>query len=609
MFYSKTILSKKGPLAKIWLAAHWEKKLSKFQFLQTSIEQSVNAIVNQEQIPIALRLSGQLLLGVVKVYSRKAHYLLEDCNEALMKIKMTFKPGNVDISRNNTNVTLQSAQLVLPEMITEFDLLVPEPVFNIIDIDLNAKTFNFSHVSKKQDITLMSAFEPSIEIGRRNLLDLEDDPLIQVDEDNEIDLDLGIGDNDLQNDVSIEVGRDAAPEPRFSQEFSNIISSQKNMDASISGMDLDMIEDENYVESNDIHNSFEPIAESSIRQVETISRDERLISEDGEASVESGNDILRGEMLEFEELKAGTPEARNKVTQLKNQRSQRKAIEDTVIEISSKVFSSQLRNTSLITKQHKLLSSDSTSLELIQLQTSGKFASHIFQPSDIHPSIVHLLNPVSVHSSESNSFKRKRLEDIDQNDNELTNTAKYAKLNSFNIRKSDLNSDLTNNNTEDFELENENNVLPIDDDLNIVYDDPEPEFEVSKLSSNNIIAKENNETKTIDKEIHEIDSSHDSLKLITVLRNRFDTKENRPQNTASFKNLTKNASRASASKTFFEILVLATKNVINLEQKTSYEDIQINPSDNFYDSDIETFFKDQSDTEIHNNTTMIESLE
>lgn len=88
MFYSETILSKKGPLAKIWLAAHWEKKLSKSQFLQTSIKQSVNAIVNQEQVPIALRLSGQLLLGVVKVYSRKAHYLLEDCNEALMKIKM-----------------------------------------------------------------------------------------------------------------------------------------------------------------------------------------------------------------------------------------------------------------------------------------------------------------------------------------------------------------------------------------------------------------------------------------------------------------------------------------------------------------------------------------
>lgn len=56
--------------------------------------------MGQDQAPMALRLSGQLLLGVVRIYSRKARYLYEDCNEALMKIKMvrnffpTFFPGN-----------------------------------------------------------------------------------------------------------------------------------------------------------------------------------------------------------------------------------------------------------------------------------------------------------------------------------------------------------------------------------------------------------------------------------------------------------------------------------------------------------------------------------
>ncbi|KAJ3045005.1 sister chromatid cohesion protein 1 [Rhizophlyctis rosea] len=40
------------------------------------------------QQPLALRLNGQLPLGVVKIYARKARYLLEDCNGALMKIKM-----------------------------------------------------------------------------------------------------------------------------------------------------------------------------------------------------------------------------------------------------------------------------------------------------------------------------------------------------------------------------------------------------------------------------------------------------------------------------------------------------------------------------------------
>ena len=87
-FYSEAILSRRGPLAKVWLAAHWERKLSKTQTLQTDISQSVGAIMGQEVEVMALRLSGQLLLGVVRIYSRKAKYLLDDCNEALLKIKM-----------------------------------------------------------------------------------------------------------------------------------------------------------------------------------------------------------------------------------------------------------------------------------------------------------------------------------------------------------------------------------------------------------------------------------------------------------------------------------------------------------------------------------------
>lgn len=81
-----------GPLAKVWLAAH-ERKLTKAQLLQTSITRSTQAIVEQDEAPLALRLSGQLLLGVVRIYSRKARYLLDDCNEALMKIKLVHIPS------------------------------------------------------------------------------------------------------------------------------------------------------------------------------------------------------------------------------------------------------------------------------------------------------------------------------------------------------------------------------------------------------------------------------------------------------------------------------------------------------------------------------------
>lgn len=88
MFYSENLLSKTGPLARVWLSANLEKKLSKSHVLQSDIQGSVGAIVDQGQAPMALRLSAQLLLGVVRIYSRKTRYLLDDCNEALMKIKM-----------------------------------------------------------------------------------------------------------------------------------------------------------------------------------------------------------------------------------------------------------------------------------------------------------------------------------------------------------------------------------------------------------------------------------------------------------------------------------------------------------------------------------------
>lgn len=37
---------------------------------------------------MALRMSGHLLLGVVRIYSRKVKYLLDDCDDAVVKINM-----------------------------------------------------------------------------------------------------------------------------------------------------------------------------------------------------------------------------------------------------------------------------------------------------------------------------------------------------------------------------------------------------------------------------------------------------------------------------------------------------------------------------------------
>ena len=88
MFYSETLLQKSGPLARVWLSANIERKLSKNHVLQSNVSDSVEAIITPNQAPLALRLSSQLLLGVTRIYQRQARYLLEDCNEAIMKIKL-----------------------------------------------------------------------------------------------------------------------------------------------------------------------------------------------------------------------------------------------------------------------------------------------------------------------------------------------------------------------------------------------------------------------------------------------------------------------------------------------------------------------------------------
>lgn len=119
MFYSEQLLLKTGPLAKVWLASNVERKLSKQQILQSDISNSVHVIVDGGQAPMALRMSGQLMLGVVRIYGRKARYLLDDCNEALLKIRMTFKSTNNHDLPNQATTTID---LNLPEQLTIDDL-------------------------------------------------------------------------------------------------------------------------------------------------------------------------------------------------------------------------------------------------------------------------------------------------------------------------------------------------------------------------------------------------------------------------------------------------------------------------------------------------------
>uniref|UniRef100_A0A8C6T8A7 RAD21 cohesin complex component n=1 Tax=Neogobius melanostomus TaxID=47308 RepID=A0A8C6T8A7_9GOBI len=176
MFYAHFVLSKRGPLAKIWLAAHWDKKLTKAHVFECNLESSVESIISPK-VKMALRTSGHLLLGVVRIYHRKAKYLLADCNEAFIKIKMAFRPGVVDLPEENREAAYNA--ITLPEEFHDFD----QPLPDLDDLDV-AQQFNLNQ-SRAEEITMRE------EVGNLSLL-----------QDNDFS-DFGMDDREMMRDGSV----------------------------------------------------------------------------------------------------------------------------------------------------------------------------------------------------------------------------------------------------------------------------------------------------------------------------------------------------------------------------------------------------------------------
>ncbi|XAR65929.1 hypothetical protein NMG60_11011943 [Bertholletia excelsa] len=86
MFYSQCLLSRKGALGPIWVAGHCLKRLKKQQVAQTNISTSVDKILEEEVPVVTYTILAFLLLGVVRIYSKKVEYLFHDCQHALVEM-------------------------------------------------------------------------------------------------------------------------------------------------------------------------------------------------------------------------------------------------------------------------------------------------------------------------------------------------------------------------------------------------------------------------------------------------------------------------------------------------------------------------------------------
>eukprot|EP01102_Stenamoeba_stenopodia_P022749 TRINITY_DN9600_c0_g1_i1.p1 TRINITY_DN9600_c0_g1~~TRINITY_DN9600_c0_g1_i1.p1 ORF type:complete len:490 (+),score=91.98 TRINITY_DN9600_c0_g1_i1:97-1566(+) len=192
MFYAPNYFVGKGPMGRIWLAAHWDKKLTKQIIAEINILISIDQVFNNPELPpLALRLSGHLLVGITRIYSRKVKYLLADCSEALSKIKMAFRQSTqVDLPVEDARASLKVINIRLPETIGDLDLALPElPEINPLDLGEDYFTVR----APARDLTRTEPVEPfSLQPDTEEML--EEDPI------------YGVGDDDEKQEARAAVG-------------------------------------------------------------------------------------------------------------------------------------------------------------------------------------------------------------------------------------------------------------------------------------------------------------------------------------------------------------------------------------------------------------------
>ncbi|KAJ6309415.1 hypothetical protein OIU77_015214 [Salix suchowensis] len=90
MFYSHQLLARKAPLGQIWMAATLHAKINRKKLNKLNIIRICEEILNPS-VPMALRLSGILMGGVVIVYERKVKLLYDDVTRLLVEINEAWK--------------------------------------------------------------------------------------------------------------------------------------------------------------------------------------------------------------------------------------------------------------------------------------------------------------------------------------------------------------------------------------------------------------------------------------------------------------------------------------------------------------------------------------
>ncbi|KAL0939080.1 double-strand-break repair protein rad21 [Colletotrichum truncatum] len=591
MFYSDALLGKSGPLVRVWLSANLERKLSKTHILQSNLPDSVEAIITPGQAPMALRLSGQLLLGVVRIYNRKARYLLEDCNEASMKIKMAFRSSdNHDIPAANLYANNREA-LLLPDKITPLDNLdLPPPpdaawLLSQMD-DVTATPVGRKGRVSNRDINLQEDFNNSQFLNQVDNLDDELELAPMEDLDLELDFGMDVDEPRGRMDTTIEMGRDA-PLARSVEDdmFSELDimprgKDQPEREASL-GLNLDFGDDNVRIadEEGDIQmgddNEFQfPIADQSVVPGAPLDMGRARISEsplseiDPEFAREVEEEYSR---IQHTDLYEPDEDQEHSVVRHPQRAKKRKVLlPDEQTMLSSTHIKDQQANHANILRTQSFLPKDPFVLALMEMQKSGGFVSNVMlegRSANWAPELRGMLSLEAI--SRSSELKRKRDSGIADVESDQGLSSKSPRL---NVEEEDAFA------VDDAGLGNQSVAadgtileIPADEDGMGFGGDDDTARPVSREAS-----PMPNFDDTVAPAVHPQDSGPVSLgtkHAVHVLRDIFGPDaehdaDKRKKNAVVFQDLLpeKRTTKADATKMFFECLVLATKDAIKVEQ-------------------------------------------
>ncbi|KAH7165159.1 double-strand-break repair protein rad21 [Dactylonectria macrodidyma] len=356
MFYSETLLQKSGPLARIWLAANLQRKLSKKHVLQSNITDSIAVITTPSTVPMALRLSSQLLIGAVRIYQRKTRYLLDDCDDAWTMMKMAFRSiidHDIPIGRQLPD----REALTLPnEVIPYDDFEIPPPP------DVNwllswIEEVEAGPIDRRRGDSLLGIYLPE-EFSPSHYSGLFEEVLEPMEG-----LDL-----DLELDFGIELGREA-PAPRPIEE--EMVSELEAMPPEKEGTEGEPAIELGFEEIPMGGEEFEfhPADISRARITESpLSEMDEALAREVEAEYTS---LRRVEPQEREEQRAlvRRPEQRIK--------KRRILVPDEEISLSSSQIQEQQANRDNITKPTTFIPRNPLFAALIEMQKTGGFVSSI----------------------------------------------------------------------------------------------------------------------------------------------------------------------------------------------------------------------------------------